>query len=91
MQLRANDVVLNECPGMYCKDPDDESHSIVAIDDDGSTVILSLFLKGVTSQFEVEPLDADEFDSHNCPRIELTSGDLRGIRPLQCMRIRRMT
>ena len=51
MQCRANGVHINECPRMYCSEPTDESHSIVAHDDDNERVIIPFFLRGVTSLF----------------------------------------
>ena len=49
MQLRANGVTVNDCPRMYCDKPDDKSHTIVAKDEYGETVVLPFFLRGVTS------------------------------------------
>ena len=45
MQLRANDVTVNDCPKIYCKDPTEESHAIVAKDEYGKhvNVILPFF------------------------------------------------
>jgi hypothetical protein len=76
MQCRAHGTTVNECPRMYCSDPNDESHSIVAEDENGERVILPFFLKGVTSHLNVSPLSLEEFEHHGCPRIELTSRDL---------------
>ena len=39
MQLRANGVDVNDCPRMYCKNPTDESHAVVATDEYGDQVI----------------------------------------------------
>ena len=30
MQLRANGVIVNDCPKMYCKDPDETSHFVAS-------------------------------------------------------------
>ena len=51
MQLRANGVAVNDCPRMYCKDPNEESHAIVAADENGDNVILPFYLRGVTLTF----------------------------------------
>ena len=56
MQLRANGVAVNDCPRMYCKNPDQESHAIVAADENGDNVILPFYLRGVTSYLYTEPL-----------------------------------
>ena len=76
MQCRANDVIVNDCPRIHCDDPDESSHSVVAVDDNGEQVILPFFLRGVTSHFTVESISKEEFERHECPRIELTSRDL---------------
>ena len=76
MQCRANGVVINECPRMYCREPTQEPHAIVAMDENGASVVLSFFLTGVTSHLTVMLLTRDEFKHHGCTRIELTSCDL---------------
>ena len=76
MQLRANGVKVNDCPRMYCDNPDDKSHAIVATDEYGEDLILPFFLKGVTSYLSVEPLPLEEFEAHESPRVELTSQHL---------------
>ena len=45
MQCRANDVVINECPRMYCREPTQESHAIVAMDENGVSVVVPFFLR----------------------------------------------
>ena len=76
MQVRANGVILNECPRMYCNEPTAEDHAVVALDEDGERIVLPLFLSGVTSVLETCAVTLEEFDSHECPRIELTAADL---------------
>ena len=76
MQLRANDVTVNDCPKIYCKDPTEESHAIVAKDEYGKHVILPFYLRGVTSYFDTEPLTREEYEAHEHPRIELTNQHL---------------
>ena len=61
---------------MYCREPTQESHAIVAMDENGASVVLPFFLRGVTSHLTVMPLTRDEFEHHGCTRIELTSRDL---------------
>ena len=73
MQFCANRVVINECPRMYCREPTQESHDIVTMDENGASVVLPFFLIGVTSHLTVMPLTHDEFEHHGCTRIELTS------------------
>ena len=76
MQCRANGVVIKECPRMYCREPTPESHAIVDMDENGSSVVLPFFLRGVTSHLTVMPLTREAFEHHGCTRIELTSRDL---------------
>ena len=76
MQCRTNGVNVNECPGMYCPDPTEESHSIVAHDDDHEHVIILFFLRGVTSLFHTFVVEVDEFERHDCPPVELTPSQL---------------
>ena len=57
--------------------PDEESHSIVATDDDGNKVLLSFLLNGVTSYISVSSLSRQEFDCHEYPRVHLTCCDLK--------------
>ena len=76
MQCCANSVVINECPQMYCHEPTQESHAIVAMDENGASVVLPFFLRGVTSHLNVMLLTRDKFEHHGCTRIELRSRDL---------------
>ena len=61
---------------MYCREPTQESHEIVAMDENAASVVLPLFFGGVTSHLNVLLLTCDEFEHHGCNRIELTSRDL---------------
>ena len=45
MQCRTNGVVINKCPHIYCREPTQGSHAIVAMDDNGASVFLPLFLR----------------------------------------------
>ena len=72
-QVKEAGWTVNECPRMYCANPNEESHSIVCEDEyDGENVIIPLFLKGVTSYFNVEPLTRNKFEAQNCTRITKT-------------------
>ena len=66
-QVRSAGWTVNKCSHMYCKDPNEESHSIVCEDEYGEKVIVPLFLKGVTSYFNTEPQTREEFEAHDCP------------------------
>ena len=56
IQCRANGVVINECPQMYCRELTQESHAIVSMDENGASVVLPFFLIGVTLHLAVMPL-----------------------------------
>ena len=76
MQYRANGVIINKFTRMYCHEPTQESHAIVAMYENGASVFLPFFLRGVTSHLLVMPLTRDEFEHHGCTLIELTSREL---------------
>ena len=46
------------------------------MDENGASVVLTFFLRGVTLHLTVMPLTRNEFEHHGCTRIELTSRDL---------------
>lgn len=73
MQLRAHGVDVNDCPRIYCKNPTDESHAVVAKDEYGGEVILPFYLRGATSYFDTEPLSREEFERHDYIRVEMMS------------------
>ena len=49
VQCRANDVIVNNCPRMHCHDPDEESHSVVTVDDNAEHIVMPFFLHGVST------------------------------------------
>ena len=59
-----------------CEHSTEDSHSIVAIDKNSERVILPFFLKGVTSHLNVSALSLEEYEHHDCPRVDLTSHHL---------------
>ena len=69
MKCRADGVVINKCPRMYCGEPTQCSHAIVAMDENSASFVLPFFLRGVTSHLTVMPLTRDEFEHHGCTRI----------------------
>ena len=70
MQVRMNNVQLDDNPKFLTEDPIDESHAISCEDIMGALVNITLALKGVTSYFPTRKPTKHEFE--NCPRIELT-------------------
>ena len=53
-----------------------KDHTIVVHDEDGDRIVLPFFLRGVNYVLETETVTMEEFDRHECPRIELTAADL---------------
>ena len=51
MQVRMNDVKLDDKPKFLTDDPTDESHAIPCEDNTGSIINITLAFKGVTSYF----------------------------------------
>ena len=70
MQVRMNDVKLDDKPKFLTEDPTDVSHVISCEDNMGNLVNIAPSLKGVTSYFPTMKPTKHEFE--NCPRIELT-------------------
>ena len=70
MQVRMNNVQLDDNPKFLTEDPIHESHAISCEDIMGALVNITLSLKGVTSYFPTRKPTKHEFE--NCPRIELT-------------------
>jgi hypothetical protein len=68
MQLRLNDVVLNERPKFLTTSPTDTDHAIIAED-----LLIPLELCGVTSYFPGRK--PTQYEYENCSRIELTYPD----------------
>ena len=65
MQLRLNDVEIDEVPKFLAEDPTERTHAIsIPIDNDDSLVI-PLSLDGVTSYFPTFKPAAEEFESAN--------------------------
>ena len=46
------------------------------MDENGASVVLPFFLRGVTLHLTAMPLTRDKFEHHGCTRIDLTSRDL---------------
>ena len=73
MQLRLNDVIVNETPRFLCRNVTDHSHSLIMSQDDNEhekfTLPLELF--GVISGFVTRKPTVEEFET--CPRYVLTA------------------
>ncbi len=68
MQLRMNDVKVDECPRYLADNPDDNSHSIHFPNDDN--FLIPLYLHGVTSYFNTRKPTQAEYQI--CRQIEMT-------------------
>ena len=74
MQLRDNDIILNECPKSMVEHPTEEHHSLVAVTEEPHEQIRIPFrLRGVTSTMFVSKPTPDEYEV--LPHIILTNRD----------------
>jgi hypothetical protein len=51
MQLRVNDIIINEQPKFMKEDPDNQCHALVVPIKDDESFVIPLMLDGVTSYF----------------------------------------
>jgi hypothetical protein len=71
MQIRLNDVVVNETPKFQCANPTNLSHTITVEGENmNDELIIPLDLRGVVSCFTTRKPTQEEFDT--CDRYELT-------------------
>jgi hypothetical protein len=71
MQMRLNDVVVNETPKFQCANPTNLSHTITVKGENmNDELIIPLDLRGVVSCFTTRKPTQEEFDT--CDRYELT-------------------
>ncbi len=78
MQCRVNDVTINDLPKFLAANPTDQTHALTINDPNNplQPVILPLTLRGVTLLLNVRTVTIDEFNSHDYPRLHLTSETL---------------
>lgn len=78
MQMRLNDVEVNDKPKFLERTPTDKSHAIVVKNGYGDEVVIPLKLKGVTSYFETRKPTKWEYQQAeaNGELIHLTNADL---------------
>ena len=74
MQLRDNDVFVDECPKSKAENPTIDTHTIRATSSDGTTVRFPLRLRGVTSTLVVSKPTLAQYNE--CDHVVLTSADL---------------
>ena len=70
MQIRMNDIELNDTPKFLTKNPTSKTHGISGLDQDSHEHIIPFTLRSVTSYIPTPKPLGEEFDT--CPRIELT-------------------
>ena len=70
MQMRTNDIGVQECPKFLEEHPDDTSHAL-RINQNGEDMLIPLALRGVVSYFPTRKPTTAEFQT--CRRVELTS------------------
>ena len=66
MQMRLNDITINNNPKFLSEQPSEENHAIIADD-----LLIPLELDGITAYFPASKPTQYEYDT--CLRIELTS------------------
>ena len=74
MQLRDNDVLLDECPKSKTENPTIDTHTIRAVNEFNQQVRIPLGLRGVTSNVIVSKPTLKQYN--DLPHITLTSSDL---------------
>ena len=63
LQLRLNDVKVNNLPRFLTDEPDERTHSLVIPTDDGEPYVIPLTLKGVASSFLTRKPTKDEYET----------------------------
>ena len=75
MQLRDNDIILNETPKSMIENPTEEDHSFVGHTDDNRHIRIPFNIRGVTSCITVSKPTIEQYEL--LPRITLTNQDLQ--------------
>ena len=73
MQLRDNDVILNEQPKSMTDNPTEETHSLLAVTEEHDQFRIPFRLRGVTSTMYVSKPTAKEYEE--LPHVILTNRD----------------
>ncbi|KAI2513195.1 hypothetical protein MHU86_1233 [Fragilaria crotonensis] len=75
MQVRLNDVIVNDTPRFLTDNVTDLTHSLVIpVDDTDTPYVIPLSIQGVTSSFPTRRPTVDEYES--LPHLSLTSADV---------------
>ena len=73
MQLRLNDVRVDECPKFLARNATDKTHAIVIDEGKNEEYLIPLSLRGVTSYFPTRKPTQQEFERHTGAVYELTA------------------
>ena len=73
MQLRLNDVGVDECPKFLARNATDKTHAIVTDEGKSQECLIPLSLRGVTSYFPTRKPSQQEHESHTGSVHELTA------------------
>jgi len=76
MQVWINDVKVNNVPRFLTDNLTDETHFIVAWDENGDRVVLPFVFNGVVSHLPIRSLTIDKWLRHGCLPVVLTSNEL---------------
>ena len=74
MQVRENDIILNEHPKSMTENPTNDTHALSGVTDTNELVRIPFLIRGVTSTFNVSKPTIYQYET--LPRLTLTSGDL---------------
>ena len=72
MQLRMNDITINECPKFLTKSPTDNDHAILLPISNDEHIRIRLHLSGVTSYFYTRKPTERELNDGNIDQFDLT-------------------
>jgi hypothetical protein len=74
MQVRENDIILNEHPKSMTENPTNDTHALSGVTDTNELLRIPFLIRGVTSTFHVSKLTLKQYEL--LPRLTLTSADL---------------
>jgi len=74
MQVRENDIILNEHPKSMTENPTNDTHALSGVTDTHEMLRIPFLIRGVTSTFNVSKPTLQQYEL--LPRLTLTSADL---------------
>jgi hypothetical protein len=74
MQVRENDIILNEHPKSMTENPTNDTHALSGVTDTNELLRIPFLIRGVTSTFHVSKPTLKQYEL--LPRLTLTSADL---------------